>query len=165
MGPQTNGRYRQVVAIRRWLLTQVWLYIVKSELSTTSEQWPQWPLFWCALLHKNESIFEQWRVSRVVVVHKVNLILNENYTIFWQKYLLIKIPLFQVSLVIWGSYVPWNKYIQPRISKLALPGSNYANLGTKFPRYLQLFLHPQLVKIANTKTANNEDLLYCNTVC
>jgi len=27
LGPQYSGRYRQVVVIRRWSLTQIWLYL------------------------------------------------------------------------------------------------------------------------------------------
>ncbi len=33
LGPQNCGRCRQVVVIRRWSLTQVWLYFLRSEKS------------------------------------------------------------------------------------------------------------------------------------
>jgi len=33
MGPQNGGRYRQVVAIRRWPLPQVWLYTYLPHLN------------------------------------------------------------------------------------------------------------------------------------
>ena len=38
LGPQNCGRCRQVVVIRRWSLTQVWLYLIFDSILTKSQQ-------------------------------------------------------------------------------------------------------------------------------